>query len=89
MGKKVVSEAAITGMITCVAASAAEALAEEIRTGLQSDKEVVAKAVTDLSKLLDRSAQAILALCDELQPEVAKMNKARNSVDDIFKDFNL
>lgn len=86
MGNKVAADAAVLGMIFVMGAQAAETDAKNIKSGATRmySKEELVFALEGMAKLLDKAANTILALCDELQPEVAE---ARDKVNDIFKEL--
>lgn len=74
--QELITKSAVQGMILAVAASAAISDAEGIENGKvrMYSKEELVFALKGAGRFMDKAAETILALLDELNPEVARKN---------------
>lgn len=74
--QELITKSAVQGMILAVAASTAISDAEGIENGevRMYSKDELVFALRGAGNFMDKAAETILALLDELNPEVAKKN---------------
>lgn len=74
--QELITKSAVQGMILAIAASTAISDAEGIENGevRMYSKDELVFALRGAGRFMDKAAETILALLDELNPEVAKKN---------------